>query len=238
MNLIRSIVPKAIALGAAAFAFSASAALVEETANYGSANSPLTLGSSATLSLNQFNPSWGTLTSVTVTLFSYDTISSVVFSPSGQTASFTGASATFPVAVSLSDALGDLNNLTLRNNGTAGPFSGSLPGPGMIVAGSANLPEQSASITPTLAPYEGAGQFSFDVLVANSNGSYSGNGGSSLFFGGNAFSYGTVEVDYNYTPNPVPESGTLLSGLGLAGICVVGLTRRFRRIHFFPIRVK
>jgi hypothetical protein len=227
----RVIFTTAIAVAALGLVPSAPAALFQEMVNYGTAASPLSLGSSEVLTLGRFDSSLGTLTGVTFKMFSYDTVSSVIFNSSAQTIGFSSATATIPITVALSDISGDLDALTTTVSGTAGPFSGSVFGPGSTVVGSAGLAEQTASLATALAPYEGSGQFSFDLSVADSIGAYSGNASSSLFFGGDGDSYGTVEVQYNYIPfDPIPEGSTLWTGLGVAGICVVGAARRFRQV--------
>lgn len=232
-----------IAIAVLALANSSFAALEVETEAYGSPSSPLAIGSMETLSLPEFDTTLGTLTGVTLELFSYDTISSVIFSATGQSVAFSGATATVPVKVTVSDSSGALDGLITSVTGTAGPFSGTTSGPDLNIAGSVSLPVQTDTIAPADFPYQGSGpgQFSFSLSVANSVGSYSGSGGPSLFFGGNGYSYGSVVVDYTYTPEgvgpsggggpAVPEPGTLYAGLALAGLCGIQFARRFGPNH-------
>jgi len=227
-----------VAVALAAIADSASAAILEESAHYGSISSPLAIGSTASLSLPQFATSLGTLTGVTIELYSYDTISSVVFNATGQSAAFSGATATMPVTVTT--ALDAFDVLTTSAQGTAGPYASLSSAPfGLSVAGSISIPRQTASFSAgDLDFYQGAGVLPISVTVANSVGAYSGNGGSSLFFGGNGFSYGSVEVDYSYSPligEPVPEPGTLCAGLAVMSICGVEIARRLRRTSSRPL---
>jgi hypothetical protein len=243
MNKRRLIAFLGIAVGVTAIAGSASASIQPEFATYGSSSSPLPLGSTESLSLPQFNPSLGTLTGVTVELCSRDTISSVVFNFTGQSAAYSAATATVPVTVKA--ALDDYV-LTTSAQGTAGPFAGLLSAASVPrVAGSVNVAAQSAVINPgDLGFYQGKGDLPITLTVPNSVGSYSGNGGSSLFFGGNGYSYGTVEVDYSYISSmddpggdppgdppgdPIPEPGTLCAGLAVISICGIEFARRFRR---------
>ena len=74
--------------------------------------------------------------------------------------------------------------------------------------------------------YQGLGSQSFDVTVALSPGVYSGVSTGPVFFGGQGSAYGTVEIEYNYSPVPEPE--TLLSGLVLTGFAGLGLFRNRR----------
>jgi hypothetical protein len=239
MNKRRLIAFLGIAVGVTAIAGSASASIQPEFATYGSSSSPLPLGSTESLSLPQFNPSLGTLTGVSVELYSYDTISSVVFNFTGQSAAYSAATAAVPVTVRA--ALDDYI-LTTSAQGTAGPFAGLLSGASVpSVAGSLNITAQPASISPgDLGSFQGMGDLPITLTVPDSVGSYSGTGGSSLFFGGNGYSYGTVEVDYSYISSmdepggdppadPIPEPGTLCAGLAVISICGIEFARRFRR---------
>ncbi len=238
MNKRRRIVRLGIAIAVAVLADAASAAILEESAPYGSSSSPLAMGSSDPLSVPQFNTSQGTLTGVTITLYSYDTISSVVYNATGQSAAYSGATATVPVTVSAGLNASDV--LTALAQDTAGPFTSpplASALPGLSVAGSVSITAQPAIINPgDLGFYQGTGALPITVMVANSVGSYSGNGGSSLFFGGNGYSYGRVEVDYTYVSpmddppgDPIPEPGTLCAGLAVISICGIEIARRFRR---------
>lgn len=143
-----------IVVAVAALAQSASAAIQEEfVADYGSSCSPLALGSTETLSLNRFDTSLGSLTGVTIRLYSYDTISSVVFNATGRRAAYSGATATVPVTVTASDALDALNGLVTTATGTAGPFAGISTGSrsDLSVAGRKTIPVQIASISPVFS---------------------------------------------------------------------------------------
>jgi hypothetical protein len=241
MKTIFPIIPMGVGVvvALAAWADPAFAAMEMETVDYGSATSPLAIGSSETLSLNQFDTDQGTLTGVSVELFSHDTVSSVIFSTSSQSLAYTGATATVPVTVTASDSMGALAGLTTSVTDAAGPFSGTTSGPGLNIAGSLNTPLQTATINPASFPYQGAGpgQFSFTLSVANAVGAWSGNGGTSLFFGGNGSSYGDIQLCYTYTPantnddtTPVvPEPGTLCAGLFMISLGGFKVVRRFCR---------
>ena len=202
-------------------AFEPSGTAVETfSANYGE----LTGGNSENLTLNEFDPALGTLTGITLTLISHDTIESEVIDLTGQNQAYTGATATLPVTVAA------LDGLTATATGVAGPFSGVATRPqfSTTVAG-------TSQVTTTTSANVGAGDFilyegtgkTFNVNVLVSDGIYSGSsaGGTVAFFG-TGDSRGTVEVAYDYLA--VPEPGTLAAGLGLLGYCGIGLVRRSR----------
>jgi hypothetical protein len=233
MNKRRLIAFLGAAVGVIAIAGPASASIQVESVQYGSASSPLPMNSPETLSLPQFNTSLGTLTGVSIELSAYDTISSVVYNATGQSAAYSGATAVMTVKVTASLGSSDSDVLTTSGTGIAGPFTSLSPiPPGPSVAGWASIPTQTDTINPgNLGIFEGTGMLPI-TISADSVGSYSGTGGSSLFFGGIGYSYGTVEVDYSYDSQmviPIPEPNTLCAGLAVASICGIGFARRFRR---------
>jgi len=238
MNMRRYNVPVCMVCAVAALAHSSFAVIVWDpvVADYGSASSPLATGSSESLSLNQFDTSLGTLSAMTITMYSSDTIASLVINATGSSALYSNATATVPVAVTA------FEGLSTTATGTAGPFAGLSTAFGASVAGTDGV--ISAQDVVNVSPedfhlYEGAGpgQFTFTVAVADSIGTYSGSGPSYLFFGGNGYSYGSIVVEYGYiTANdddpadPIPEPSTLCAGLAVISICGFGVARRFRRI--------
>jgi len=220
-----------LGITAAVFASASPAGAAVEifTADYGSAVSPVAVGSpSLNLNLSQFNPALGALTGVTVELFSHDTIASWVYnpisSPVGYTsdyAYFNGTLGSQPIGVS---ATAGATTLTTSAGGVAGPFAGTAAPSGLTVAGTAVLPLQTSTANPAnFAPYEGTGQVTFSLNVPNITGHFSGMDTTS-FFGGNAYSYGTIEVQYNYAA--VPEAGAIWGGVFAAGMCAFALARR------------
>jgi hypothetical protein len=67
----------------------------------------------------------------------------------------------------------------------------------------------------------------FNVAVADLGGTYRGTASlPGLYFGGDGFSYGTVEVDYTYAA--APEPGTLCAGLTAISLCGIEFARRRR----------
>lgn len=202
------------------------AAVESFSIDYGSSASPLAEGDSENLALNDFDPSLGILTGVTISLASDDCIESEVINVHVPSASqnYSGATADLPVTVTA------LDGLTTTANGVAGPFSGSVSGPLGTIATAGTISKTfntSANVAPAdFVLYEGAAQtFAVNVLV--SDGIYNGSStGDSVAFFGSGNSYGTVEVTYDYLP--IPEPGTLAAGLGALSYCGLRITRRFR----------
>ena len=224
----------AIAVAMSAAVTSAQAAVETVFADYGSSSAPLAAGtfdnlypgesSSQSLTLNKFNPSLGTLTGVTLTLFSYDTVNSEIYNFSAGSGTYTDVTTTGPATVTAT-----LGGVTTTATPTAGPFANTAP-VGLSVAGTSAVSPVNSSVIVNPSDfllYEGAGGLNFSVTIANLPLTYSGSyGGSPLYFGGNAFSYGRVQIDYAYVA--VPEPGTLCAGLAAIGFCGMNMARRFR----------
>ena len=213
------------AMAAVEASLGSGAAVETFSANYGPCAAPLAdMGGNENLTLDTFNPSLGTLTGITLTLISNDTIESEVIDLTGQNQAYTDATATLPVTVTA------LAGLTATATGVAGPFSGVAMSPqfNKIVAGTSQVTTiTSANVASgDFILYEGAGK-TFDMNVLVSDGVYSGSSmcGAVAFFGAGD-SCGTVDVTYDYSP--VPEPGTLAAGLGLLGYYGVSLARRIR----------
>jgi FlaG/FlaF family flagellin (archaellin) len=241
MNERRLIVRMGIVVALAALANSAFASLQveEETATYGSSQSPLAIGSSLSLNIPQFNAENGTLTGVSIQLSSYDTISSLVFNATPNIEGYTGATATMPVTVTAPDGLSTMAT------GIAGPFEGNANPYVLTVAGTKSagaITAEDSINSGNFSLFETGGNDAgtFTVTVGPL-GSYFGSAGSFVFFGGNGSSYGTVEFDYTYEPtddppkitndaDAVPEPATLCAGLAVTSICGIELARRFRRV--------
>ena len=204
------------------------AAIQTFSADFGSSGSPLGIGGSQILSLEKFNPSLGTLTGATLSLLSHATVESQVLNFSQLAQQYSAAMATVPVGVTA------LGGLTFSSTPTAGPFSGTVPGPkfNVVVAGSASVFSLSTATVavPDLILYQGSGGQSFDVLVGLASGIYSGVSLGPVFFGGDGTAYGTVAIEYTYSP--VPEPGTLLSALVLASCSVLGFMRKRKSAQF------
>jgi hypothetical protein len=214
----------ALAIGAvlAAGERSASAAMMEsQVIDYGSASSPVTGGSTVNLAFNKFDPSLGTLTDIILTLSSVDTVQSVVFDPNGGGNGYTAASVSG--GMETVNALGGLSTSTTSL--AAGPFAGVTTGANTIAGSSTQTLSSSAHVLPAnFSSYTG-GTGNFDVSVVTGTATSSGSPvGNELFFGWNANSYGSVEIDYDYIA--APEPGTWFAGLSVLGVCGVSLLRR------------
>ncbi|HXC99988.1 MAG TPA: choice-of-anchor E domain-containing protein [Verrucomicrobiae bacterium] len=200
---------------------SAQAAMESQVIDYGSASSPVAGGDTVNLSFNKFDPSLGTLTDIILTLSSVDTVQSVVFDPNGGGNGYTAASVSGGM-----ETVNALNGLSTSTASlAAGPFAGVTTGANTIAGSSTQTLSASTHVLPAdFSSYTGgAGTFDVSVVTgtATSSGSYLGN---ELFFGWNANSYGSVEIDYDFAA--VPEPGTWFAGLSVLGVCGVSLLRR------------
>jgi len=201
---------------------SASAAMMEsQIIDYGSASSPVTGGNTVNLAFNKFDPSLGTLTDIILTLSSVDTVQSVVFDPSGGGNGYTGASVSG--GMETVNALGGLSTSTTSL--AAGPFAGVTTGTTTIAGSATQTLSASTHVLPAdFSAYTG-GSGTFGVSVVTGTATSSGSPvGNELFFGWNANSYGTVEIEYDFVA--APEPGTWFAGLSVLGVCGVSLLRR------------
>lgn len=213
-----------LTLACSTTAWSASAAIQTSSAAYGTQASPLGIGDSQILSLDKFDASLGTLTGATLRLWFHANVESQVLNFSQLAQQYSAATASVPIGVTA------LGGLSFSATPTAGPFSGTVPGPkfNVVSAGSAAVFSSSTAgvASSDLILYQGFGSQPLDVTVALSPGIYSGVSLGPVFFGGEGSAYGTVEIEYNYSPVPEPE--TLLSGLVLTGFAGLGLFRNRR----------
>lgn len=202
--------------------FTASAAVESVTVAYPT----LDVGSEASLSFPMFNPTLGTLTDIMVKLTSNDTVESIVYDPSSCLPGYyTGANATVPVTVT---AFSDVSTTSTLH---AGPGSGTIQPNSFVVAAT-----QSGAIVNSVhvqssgfAQYIGNGDQTFNLTVQQSAGVYSGSYRSpsaQLFFGGNASSFGSVEIDYTYSA--VPEMSTVFAGLTALAASGVAASKALR----------
>ncbi len=173
-------------------------------------------------SFPQFDPSVGTLTSVSVSATTNVVAQINVFNALSSSQAFTNASAAIPVTItapaglvlSLTPTAGPLNSVAAVGFNT---YSG-IPG------------SASGNTSPAnFSPYLGTNLFGVAMSFAAGLGTYSGSGPIGLFFGGTADGGGVTTLTYTYTPNAVPEPATIgmtLAGLGFVGF---GIFRRRRR---------
>jgi hypothetical protein len=195
----------AMTVALAGVAMPAEAAVEMFSADYGSAGSPVGLGTTEDLSLGKFDTSLGTLDSITIDLFSENTVQSEIIN-------FTA-----------------LNGLTTSVTASAGPFSGTASARSVTVDGSSTptSANSSAAVAPGDFPlYEGVGPQTFDVSVLVGEPFIEGSG-ACLAFAGLGSSYGSVEVIYSYAS--VPEPGTGWAGFAASVFSGIWGFARLRR---------
>jgi hypothetical protein len=175
--------------------------------SYGSRHSPLTAGESEELSFGTFNTSLGTLESITIDLFSHDTVRTETRYFTTCTEPYRDSRATIPITVT---ALDGLAFTTFATAGSSRPVRSDA---------SVNVPLGDFSL------YESSGPQTFDVSVAV--GEPFIHGGSGPTFEGTGTSYGTVDVIYTYSPVPEPPTGW--AGLAATTVCGIGAVQRIRR---------
>lgn len=209
-----------------AYAFTAKAAVESVCVAYPT----MEIGANAPLSFPMFNPALGALTDIMIKLTSNDSVESIVYDPSSNIPGyFTDANATVPLTVT------GLSGVSTTTSLHAGPGSGTIQPNSFVVAAT-----QSGTVANSVhvqssgfAQYIGNGDRTFNLTVQQSAGIYSGSYSSpsaQLFFGGDASSFGTVEIDYTYVA--VPEIGTAFAGLtalSAAAMAATGMVRASRR---------
>lgn len=202
--------------------FTARAAVESVTVSYPT----LDVGATASLSFPMFDPTLGTLADIMIKLTSNNTVESIVYDPSSNlTGYYTAANATAAVTVT---ALSGVSTTTSLH---AGPGSGTIQPSSFVVAAT-----QSGAIVNSVhvqssgfAQYIGNGDQTFNLTVQQSAGVYSGSYRSpsaQLFFGGNASSFGSVEIDYTYSA--VPEMSTVFAGLTALAASGVAASKALR----------
>lgn len=202
--------------------FTARAAVESITLNYPT----LDVGAEASLSFPMFDPSLGTLTDIMIKLTSNDSVQSIVYNPSSSRAGYyTGANATSTVTVTA------LSGVSTTATLHAGPGSGTIQ-PNSFVTATTQSGTVASSVhvqSSVFEQYIGSGDQTFDVTVQQSAGIYSGSYSSpsaQLFFGGDACSFGSVEIDYTYAA--VPETSTVFAGLTALTVSAVVASRALR----------
>jgi hypothetical protein len=219
-------------------AASVNADVIQYSADFGSAGSPLIIpgGFPTTLSLNKFNPSFGNLTSIQVFLDSSSSITLRVRNFNESSAIYTDAygSATITMTAQTLDSLTTdatpsivvPTDVAIQNGGSLAAF----PEEGYTHFYNAHEDSDSSSVLVDSANFanyisSGPGDLTFDISVgASVSAGYTGDFDISANVI-NAPSYGTVTVEYTYTV--VPEPATALIFLSGAGMLL--MRRRFRR---------
>jgi len=178
---------------------------------------------------NLFDTNLGTLTGVTFSLTTSITAEVDVFNLTGTPQNFSNATASIPVKVTGPDAT------SVTTTAIAGPFSGSVPAPlgiypfkGLTGTGTNTTTVSSLNF----GSYEGVGTGTAQVAINGLVGTYSGQAGFGVGFGGSAVAGGTFTLTYNYTLAPItPEPGSsafLVAGM-LGSLGFVVRRRRSRK---------
>lgn len=206
----------------------ASAAIETQVIDYGSASSPLT-GGTVNLSYNEFNPALGRLDGITIILSSYDTAEAEVFSTHGAGIAYDDA-----MVSNGSETVSALGLTTSAKQLSAGSFSGTTTG-FLTVAGSGHTQHDTAVEHISAADassFIGVGSEEFVLSIVPGTGRFSGEGPSSLGFGGVFNSYGSIEIQYTYAPvvaAPETSNFSYFTGAFAALAALGGLVRQVSR---------
>jgi hypothetical protein len=178
--------------------------------------------------MNDFNPSFGTLTSVVLALSNVG--GDVIPEQSSTTATaltFTGSTATIGLTLTGPN--------TIAVTDTSNPCSGTITGPGTNTTCTPTTFSglSAASVTGTTASYIGTGTITPTFSASGQILSASGAGGPGsagfLFFGGTGAIGGTFTLTYTYTPpSTVPEPATFFVAGGSLLLLGFG-SRRWRK---------
>jgi len=221
MNLFRKTLAAMLLAGIAILGGVGSATADQITQTFTQASSPVPF--TYTFSVNQFNPSEGTLNSVAITIGSNIVAEVDVFnsSPTGSPEPFTNATASVPVTLS---GPAGLNVLT---NATTPPISGTaLPGPNSF-SGQTTTVTVSTTLTSGFSDYVGTGTISNGFTFGAGSGTFSGSG-TNVDFGGSASADATITIVYNFSALAVPEPSSIVL-LGMGGVFGLFGWRTFRR---------
>ncbi len=190
-----------------------------DSISYSASFGPTTTSFSTSISLPQFNPSMGTLTSITFTLDGQTIGSATVTNNSG-------AAGDYLVAIFTSLSLLDPSNNMLASISPA--FSQSLTisnGDSKTASGTSLPSTDSATITTGFSPYVGLGDVTFTVA---GQGFAAANGPTPYSVDSTTSGQGKITVTYN-TASVVPEPATL--ALFGSGLLALGLLYQRRREH-------
>jgi hypothetical protein len=206
----------------------ASASVETFTAAYGSSADPLVLGGPdlpASLTLQKFNTSLGQLTDIEILLTTDVLLQADVFNAGGASVSFSDAQAT--ATLTLTAPGGAAPTVTLATP----PFGGSVGAGASVSSPQASLGaiDLAHIASADFAAYEftgGGGASSPLEVNLMGTASYVGTGPVNLFFGGSASTFGTVEIEYQYST--VPDHEALWADLGILICGFAGFKRTCR----------
>jgi hypothetical protein len=188
---------------------------------------PTAINWSQGLSINQFDPTFGTLNYVEIIAWANGTVTESVSNHSATTAeSFTSGIATVNLAFSGTG----FTTITMTPS-ASGLSGGPIAANGLFVSDPQTINADTTaggglfiSLPFLLSPFEGTGTIG-SLTAAGGPSSAGGSGGPDLFYNANGSVGGTLAVLYDYTPPPsgVPEPATMaLMGGAMIGLGMIG----------------
>lgn len=205
---------KNILIACATLAF-ASASTFAATVSYSSTFPSTQTDFSSPLAIQQFDPTLGSLTSLSITLAGSATGTGTLKNNNTTTKSYTvnlanDLTLTDPLSNTLAEILPLFSaSISVAGNGGTGTASGT---------GTATVTNAYSDV-PTLLEFTGVGSLSANIAGSGASGF---SGASNTNFSATTASGGTVSITYNYTPTVVtgtPEPATM----GLLGSALLGL---------------
>jgi len=201
--------------------------------NFGSQSSPIDIGAAdmPALQFSKFDPSLGTLDDIVITLTANNSMDTSVVNL-GQATSYQGLYAAATITI-----FGQVgaDNVQAFSSLSVGPTHGSIAA-GSYSAPITVRPAQSSTPVPAVvgtvnptdfSTFEGGGTLDFLLNASLSNINDPNSNVPLLYYGFDAYSYGTVDIEYDYTTPlvAVPETGTMMAGLFALGIGFIVVCR-------------